>query len=451
MEFTLAFGAVGDFIAVLELIKNIVAALDDSCGSRKQHRDVAWSLKILESTVRQIEEVCHDQELRSEIRKFGPSLANHGTNNVLRDAARKVQWRLEEKEVEKLREELLRHTISMNTLLELTTLFTIRQTHDATVKKISDSEKRTAAIIQGTNQSLMGYLGVIAQQVLSRLEFVSSLGIDLKNLTTQIMALVLAVSADLSRIGTVMMWLDRPMSDEHFVFEDATGRVFPIYLRTIMSWEVFEFIIVDRFKGKKGSHRIQKGRYTLQERATVRQQAALSAGRHRQTLQALKYSGRFSPLEVSSLSLTVTSQKCNMFFKTVFEPNSKVFRRSKALNDLKAKDGTIANHRCKKVGQRNSSMVRVLEDESDSDSDSDDEDFQGFVRIMLISRLAPVGHSARPLEDGAIGVPVDRMLEALKSLFDPGFPGAELESLMLRVDKLFPSSEVDEAARPKDG
>ncbi|KAF4485019.1 hypothetical protein CGGC5_v007122 [Colletotrichum fructicola Nara gc5] len=158
MEFTLAFGAVGDFIAVLELIKNIAAALDDSCGSRKEYRGVAQSLKILEIGF------C------DKIRKFGPSFANHGTNNVLRDAARKVQWRLEEKEIEKFREELLRHAISMNTLLELTTLFTIRQAHVATIQKISGSEKRTAAIIQDTNQSLMGYLGVIGRQVLSRLD-----------------------------------------------------------------------------------------------------------------------------------------------------------------------------------------------------------------------------------------------------------------------------------------
>ncbi|KAF4885036.1 hypothetical protein CGCFRS4_v012252 [Colletotrichum fructicola] len=482
MEFTLAFGAVGDFIAVLELIKNIAAALDDSCGSRKEYRGVAQSLKILESTVRQIEKLCHDQELRGEvrtlalrqveetrqclvgfcdkIRKFGPSFANHGTNNVLRDAARKVQWRLEEKEIEKFREELLRHAISMNTLLELTTLFTIRQAHVATIQKISGSEKRTAAIIQDTNQSLMGYLGVIGRQVLSRLEYVSSLGIDLMNLTTQIMALVLAVSADLSRIGTGTMWLDRPMSDEDFVFEDATGRVFPIYLRTIMSWEVFEFIIVDRFKGKKGSHRIQKGRYTLQERATGREMD-----------RSLDWESAFSPYQRVSMSLIcrdarrtmkwatsascpkcgttspneagveVQCQECNMFFKTVFEPSCKVFRRSKALNDLKANDGTVANHGRKKGRRRNNSMIRILEE--DSDSDSDDEDFQGFVRILLISKLAPVGHSARLFEDEAIDVPVDRMLEVLKGLADPEFRGAGLKSAMVPLGKMFSSSEVE--------
>lgn len=154
MEFTLAFGAVGDFIAVLELIRNIVAALDDSRGSTKAYRDVVHSLEILESTLRQIEEVYRDQKLRSflgelrtialrnvaqikrcledfnnKIEKFRPSLANNGTKSVLRDVARKVQWRFEEKDIEKLRGELLGHTMSMNTLLELTTLYAPVQSH----------------------------------------------------------------------------------------------------------------------------------------------------------------------------------------------------------------------------------------------------------------------------------------------------------------------------------
>ncbi|KAF4811123.1 hypothetical protein CGCSCA5_v010112 [Colletotrichum siamense] len=256
MEFALAFGAVGDFIAVLELIKNIIAALDDSRGPTKVYRDVVQSLGILEN-------------FNSKIEKFGPSLA--GTKNTLRDAARKVQWRLEEKDIEKFRWELLRHTTAMNTLLELTTLSVFRQTHHTTIKQMSVSEKRTMAIVQNSNQSLREYLAAIGQRVLSRLESMSHPAMDLKTSTSQIISMVLSVSGDLVRIRAVLMRLERPLSDEHFIFEDATGKVFPIHLRTITSWEVFEFIITDRFKGKKGSHRTRKGRYKLQERATGRE------------------------------------------------------------------------------------------------------------------------------------------------------------------------------------
>ncbi|CAI0646057.1 unnamed protein product [Colletotrichum noveboracense] len=281
MKFTLAFGAVGDFIAVLELIKNIIAALDDSHGSTKAYRDVVQSLGILESTLRQIEQLraialrnveqikrCL-AEFNNKIEKFGPSLT--GAKNALRGAARKVQWRLEEKDVDKFRWELLGHTMAMNTLLELTTFSVFRQTHHVTIKQISDSENRTRAIVQNSNQSLREYLGAIGQRVLSRIESISHLAMDLKSSTSQLLSMVLSVSGELGRIRAVMMRLERPLSDEHVIFEDATGKVFPIHLRTITSWEIFEFIITDRFKGKKGAHQTRRGRYTLQERATGRE------------------------------------------------------------------------------------------------------------------------------------------------------------------------------------
>lgn len=160
-------------------------------------------------------------------------------------------------------------TLSATILTYLRSVF--RQTQHATIKQMSDSEKRTTAIVQNSNQSLREYVGAIGQRVLSRLESMSHLAMDLKSSTSQIISMVLSVSGDLVRIRAVLMRLERPLSDEHFIFEDATGKVFPIHLRTITSWEVFEFIINDRFKGKKGAHRTRRGRYKLQERATGRE------------------------------------------------------------------------------------------------------------------------------------------------------------------------------------
>ncbi|GJC96415.1 hypothetical protein ColKHC_05241 [Colletotrichum higginsianum] len=47
MEFTLTFGAVGDFIAVIEVVRSIIVALDDCRGSVKENRDVVQSLEVL--------------------------------------------------------------------------------------------------------------------------------------------------------------------------------------------------------------------------------------------------------------------------------------------------------------------------------------------------------------------------------------------------------------------
>ncbi|KPM35698.1 hypothetical protein AK830_g10887 [Neonectria ditissima] len=77
-----------------------------------------------------------------------------------------------------------------------------------------------------------------------------------------------AMSTELSMVRTILVRLERPLNDEYFILEDFTGRSFPIYLKSIMSWDVFEYILYDRFKGKKGGRRIQQKLYTLQDQVS---------------------------------------------------------------------------------------------------------------------------------------------------------------------------------------
>ncbi|TIC95718.1 hypothetical protein CH35J_007903 [Colletotrichum higginsianum] len=295
MEFTLTFGAVGDFIAVIEVVRSIIVALDDCRGSVKEYRDVVQSLEVLEKTLQLVADLYEDQsptndlgDLRAiamrcveqirlclqgfgeKIQKFAPSLSNGGTKNVFKDVARKIQWKLEESDVDKFRAEVAGYTLSLNVLLEVTTARVVQRNHKAAIQQAAQTENRTAVMIRSSNQSLKGYFGMIGRRILSRLDFISRLGIELKSSTAQLISMVLTVSAELSSIRTVIMRLERPVSEEFFLLEDATGKVFPIHLRTITSWEAFEYIIVDRFKGRKGAHRIQRKRYSLQKRATRR-------------------------------------------------------------------------------------------------------------------------------------------------------------------------------------
>ena len=142
--------------------------------------------------------------------------------------------------------------------------------HETSTKQLSDAENRTAVVVRSSSESLRRYLGILGRRILSRLDFVSRLGTEMKTTTSQILSMMYTVSGELSSIKAIFMRLDRGVSDEHFVLEDATGRIFPIHLKTITSWEAFEFILNDRFKGKKGHHRIRRKLYYLQERATCR-------------------------------------------------------------------------------------------------------------------------------------------------------------------------------------
>ncbi|KAF6821753.1 vegetative cell wall protein gp1 [Colletotrichum musicola] len=461
MELAFTFGAVGDFIAVLELIQKIVAALDESRGSAKEYRDAVRSLQILERTIAHVKDVFSNQnpsmghgDLRAialcivakikecledfcdKIWKFGPSLANGGTKNVLRDAARKMQWKFKQGDVEKLHNDLSRLTMPLNMILEMTSLREVRRGHDATSKQINDSESRTTAVIQDSNKSIMEQFGAFEQLVLTKLEVMSEFGTDSNQSAIQIIRMVNAVSKDLNGIKAMLMRLERPLNEEQFIFEDVSGKVFPIHLRTITSWEAFEFIITDRFKGKKGGRRIQRGNYSLQERATVRgvsrsvdwQSAFLP--NQRVDMSMMYRQGQDATLMTSSAScprclavspgetgVEIQCTECNMFFTRVvelddapilpFAPTPPQSAHAPGGPPFANKgDGENDNASSNTPGRGSGGSSQPRRPSTEEESDSDDEDIQGFVRIMLISKAKnanrpasePTGNLAEVLE-----------------------------------------------------
>ena len=118
------FGAVGDFISVGVLIKDLVELLDDSRGSAWEYRSLVEQLKVLRQVIDSADDFCQQhcdaddlRDMRSslkgvtgeakrrlqgvaeKVKKYSPSLGD-GSRNVAKDAARKVQWRFEKKEIE---------------------------------------------------------------------------------------------------------------------------------------------------------------------------------------------------------------------------------------------------------------------------------------------------------------------------------------------------------------
>jgi hypothetical protein len=83
-------------------------------------------------------------------------------------------------------------------------------------------------------------------------------------------SMMFTITGDLSSIRAIVMRLERGPSEEYFVLDDITGRTFPIHLKTITSWEMLEFVLKERFKGRKGARRIQRKLYSLQEDNTQR-------------------------------------------------------------------------------------------------------------------------------------------------------------------------------------
>lgn len=136
------------------------------------------------------------------------------------------------------------------------------------MKQLSETETRTTSAIQRSTGMMRGWMNYMERRILSQL---SDLREHFQSSTAQIFSILFAVSGELSNIRAIVMRLERPFGEEYFILEDVTGRSFPIHLKTITSWSALEYVINDRFKGKKGSHRVRRGQYSLYERATRQQ------------------------------------------------------------------------------------------------------------------------------------------------------------------------------------
>ena len=131
--------SVGDFISGLNLLRELIKALEDSSGSSKEYRDLIRELYSLERALLEVKHLNVNESLQphknaimqaavqcqdaisfflSQIAKYQPSLSRGGSGNKWRDCLRKIQWALCKKEdVQKFRAQIQGHTSSIAILL----------------------------------------------------------------------------------------------------------------------------------------------------------------------------------------------------------------------------------------------------------------------------------------------------------------------------------------------
>ncbi|RBR26768.1 uncharacterized protein FIESC28_00349 [Fusarium coffeatum] len=428
MEFGLTFGAVGDFIAITVLIKDIIKARNDARGSAKEYRELVRELDTLHLTLEAVQKTCEDPHLTDSledltkialdtvshvkdcsngfldlIRKYEPILGAvvSGKSNSFKAIGRKIQWKLNEREIEKFRAEVMGCTMALNVLLEVITVRMLQRNHDTLAKEQTAAEGRTAALIRRSEASLKAWISFIGRQILRRLQIVHRSGIELKRSIDQIIAMMCTLSGDLSSIRAIVMHLDRGPSDEYFILEDVTGRTFPIHLRTITSWAVLEFILNERFKGKKGARRVQRKLYSLRESNTQREIDG-----------SMPWESAFLPRQKITMSLIckdaennnaggrvssscpfcqtpsdhdsggeVECAKCKRLRNSAPSPG----RRKREHDSNSTKTCSIC-HSSRRHDTGTISKRKCCLSGTDSETDSDDGDVQGFVRVHLVSR-----------------------------------------------------------------
>jgi hypothetical protein len=126
--------SVGDFISGLNFVRELIKALKDSTGSRKDYCELISELESLERALIQVKDVKVDVVLQPQkdevtkaavqcqgtilrflihITKYKSSLAIGGSGNRWRDVLRKCQWALKKEDVQKLRTQIQGHIASI--------------------------------------------------------------------------------------------------------------------------------------------------------------------------------------------------------------------------------------------------------------------------------------------------------------------------------------------------
>lgn len=145
--------------------------------------------------------------------------------------------------------------------------------HDKTVKNIRETQDQISTfgdrvgVVVSQTYELKGLWSMLGRNILTKLDFLSSLGADARTLSENILSALLPISNMLGEVHCLLMSLQRPF-EQHFVLEDATGRPLTIYLTNIPDWDAFDYFLQRRFKGRKGARRVQRRQYMLLERSS---------------------------------------------------------------------------------------------------------------------------------------------------------------------------------------
>ncbi|KAF3763114.1 hypothetical protein M406DRAFT_261991 [Cryphonectria parasitica EP155] len=305
---SVTFGSVGDIITVCLLVKSIVDTLDKSRGSSAEYQGLISELRSLEKALLQPAELftksladssitaslC-DEILKvvSECRKtlvlfqsnlkgYDASLSEHHSAKSVRRVGMKIKWQLFQKDtMAKFRSEISGHCNAINMMM-ITAQITISLKGLENQKALATSAGRDVAEQKATletlrteireNHQLSSSIDSIVQSVLHKFEWFGSLLVSVKDMVSSGFTVSLATHrAVLSMQASMNNCLDRPLIQEPFVLEDALGRIAPVHLQFITSWQALEAVMLVRFEGLPGHEKITRREFVLQEQATRRE------------------------------------------------------------------------------------------------------------------------------------------------------------------------------------
>ncbi|KAF4636663.1 hypothetical protein G7Y89_g1430 [Cudoniella acicularis] len=305
---SITFGSVGDILSVCLLVKDLVLALDESRGSATEYREVIrelWGLdrallevdllaRSCESTVelsalfntaRKAADDCRIciDAFSKKIKKYGASLGEGRSRNILKDTARKIQWMTKKDDLDRFRAEVNAHSLSINMLLATASVNILKVNDVKLNARLTESDETSKT--QGSliievrdrleeNNRLISAGNTIATKIAEklRLDWLQQLGSELKSLMERIFVINVATyKAVIAQASGFPSALERTLVQEPFLLEDAIGRISPVHMQFISSWEAFDAVLELRFHKLQGHKKVINKEYVIQEHATRRE------------------------------------------------------------------------------------------------------------------------------------------------------------------------------------
>lgn len=320
-----ACGSVGDIIAVALLVKDLASALNDCRGSSNEFKEVLRELQSLERALREVNVLATKHEATQElhalveaaraaaqacrqsidsmlhrVRRYQESLRHGGSGNLLKDGARKVQWKiLESDEVDRFRAEVSAHANSLNIVLISASMYVCKHrlvrftitanTYPSAVaqvegRKTRDALQQTSERLKSSNQAQDQVLARILCRVEDIATQISSNSVSiqfngLQYLATVFKTMMAQISSSIFGIYQRVVSLEMSVGnlkaqsllvESSCILVDALGRVTPFPLQFISSWDAFDAVLEVRFRDLPGHSKVCSKEFILLDSVTNR-------------------------------------------------------------------------------------------------------------------------------------------------------------------------------------
>ncbi|RDL34593.1 uncharacterized protein BP5553_07721 [Venustampulla echinocandica] len=414
-----AFGfSFGDFTGGIVLVKELITALRDGAGAKPQYKRLITVLVNLERALTEVQLLkVEDSQAAQKIALEQAALQCRGSiEDFLRQNAKfeatlgaqttsskwnwranlhKIQWVMcREDSIDKLKAEIMGHTLAINTLLMTTHLSaTAIQTELTKSHQLESKEHRKvtdeAQALVKQNHALLSIQTNLTLMISRNIENLST-----RQQTEELQSIVLKILDTNVKMYEMVLDMQKLQSQlpvqvdrqQPVHFEDAHGRITPFHTEFINSFDAFQAVIESISKRKldltaSWDSVFLPGRKVNMSMVFRRPQTSMSSCPGCQAENEIEGSNRGSEIQCSNID-------CKMWYQRIFEidaPQEAPFAAPKIKLGKRGQKATLTSSR-----KRSKQLVIEGSDygveNSAQDEDEDDDEIHEFRRVQVVHK-----------------------------------------------------------------